>query len=97
MPPQDMPTYYGGIAYSVGLVKGMYAVGSERYAYGLCPTCQTLNDSEVDARFAELRRKNGPGKKVNKIQLFSFYGVGSQPPVGWEFYWPRMEAWRHGR
>ena len=38
----------------------------------------------------------GPGAMVTKMQLFSFYGTGAQPPAGWVFYWSRVQAWLAG-
>ena len=78
------------------LRKGVFAVGQERFAVGLCPTCTPQNETVVEGFFAELRRPGGPGPLVRKMQLFSFYGVGEQPPSGWGPFWPRVKAWLQG-
>ena len=81
------------VDFTVALYKGVYAAGQQRIAVGMCPTCSLQNETVVENNFAELRRKDGPGIGVTKLQLFSFYGTGMQPPDGWKPFWPRMKAW----
>ena len=92
----DMATYTyrsGSTSFSTDLKKGVFAIGPERFAVGLCPTCAAQNESAVAGNFAELQREGGPGTHVTKMHLFSFYGEGDQPPAGWAPFWSRMKAW----
>ena len=90
-----MGTYYGGDSFELDMQQGVMWAGG-RFALGYCPTCQLLNESEVEKRFAVLRDGQLPGSRVNRMYLWSFYGVGEQPPAGWEYYWDRMAAWLKG-
>ena len=73
-----MGTYYGlGNGFRAQLARGVFAVGARRYACGLCPTCQQLNESEVEKRFAALRggAGAGPGAMVTKMRRRRRVGV----------------------
>ena len=92
----DMATYTyqsGSTSFSSELKKGVFAIGPERFAVGLCPTCAAQNESAVAGNFADLQREGGPGTHVTKMHLFSFYGEGDQPPAGWAPFWSRVKAW----
>ena len=92
----DMSTYYGGERWKLALARGIYGVSSERFGLGYCPTCQVDTETEVLEHFTFLKQM--PGRSVNSIWLWSFYGTGSQPPVVggvdvWSMYWPGLKAW----
>ena len=92
----DMSTYYGGERWKLALARGIYGVSSERFGLGYCPTCQVDTETEVLEHFTFLKQM--PGRSVNSIWLWSFYGTGSQPPIVggvdvWSMYWPGLEAW----
>eukprot|EP00746_Dinoflagellata_sp_MGD_P024078 gnl/MRDRNA2_/MRDRNA2_156477_c0_seq1.p1 gnl/MRDRNA2_/MRDRNA2_156477_c0~~gnl/MRDRNA2_/MRDRNA2_156477_c0_seq1.p1 ORF type:complete len:311 (-),score=57.71 gnl/MRDRNA2_/MRDRNA2_156477_c0_seq1:59-991(-) len=84
----SMATYTGDTnAFRSGLAQGMRASGSA-FGVGLCPICQVLDESEVEARFAELSKY---GDQVHELDMWA--SSSTVDSKQWQFFWPRLEKW----
>ena len=79
--------------FSSSLDKGLAATASEKYACGLCPSCQNLTETDIAARFHALDAR----PHVREIDMWAFWGDGPDTwqdlVPQWELYWPFMAKW----
>ena len=88
-------TTYGydtGDGYQLEAVRGLTAVGPDRFGFGMCPTCTLHNASDVAGRFAYLAKP--PGSLAREIDLWATYGgAGDAYFDNWADYWAPLAAW----